>query len=253
MRYLIVEDEFHAAKRLRELVEDYSPSAKCLGVVDSVTEAVSWFENNPPPDLAFFDIQLADGLSFSIFKRIEVRSPVIFTTAFDEYALRAFKTNSVDYLLKPIDEEELRDAIDKYKSIYSYRSPSFSTDIIEKLSQQLTTRNYVKRFLIKQGSSMAYINLADIRRFESDNGLTYLVNSDGLRYNIDYTLEQITEMIDPELFFRINRKAVVHINSVQKISPYFNSRLKLILEPEYNGDAIVSRDKVRAFKTWVTG
>ena len=253
MQYLIVEDEYHAAKRLRQLVQAYDTEAVCLDVIDSVQDAVIWFDNNPAPDLTFFDIQLADGLSFSIFQKAEVSSPVIFTTAFDEYALRAFKTNSVDYLLKPVSEEELHRAMDKYKAIYSRQENQYSKDLIQKLSEHLTAKNYVKRFLIRQGTSMAYVNTDDVRRFESQNGLTYLVTSDGSRYNIDFTLEQVTDMIDPATFFRINRQLIAHIESVKKISNYFNSRLKLQLDPSYTSDAIVSRDKVKPFKAWITG
>ncbi|RLD17974.1 MAG: DNA-binding response regulator [Bacteroidetes bacterium] len=253
MDYLIVEDEYHAAKRLRSLIEKNSIGAHCLAVIDSVEDAVIWFNDNTPPDLAFFDIQLADGLSFKIFQEVRVDVPVIFTTAFDEYALKAFKTNSVDYLLKPIDEKELVSAIDKYKRHFGNGYASPESSVIAMLMQKLNTPEYMKRFLIKQGSALTYIPVEDIAYFCSRDGLTFLVTQSNHKHNIDYTMEQVEELIDPALFFRINRKVIASVQAVSQISSYFNSRLKLTLVPGYTEDAIVSREKVKKFKHWMRG
>ncbi len=253
MDYLIVEDEFHAAKRLQALIDKTNPGAKCLGVIDSVEDAVSWFNDNTPPDLAFFDIQLADGLSFNIFQEVNIDVPVIFTTAFDEFALKAFKTNSVDYLLKPIDESELRAAIGKYKRHFGGGYTPLDTSVISMLMQKMNAPEYIKRFLIKQGTALSYVSMDEIAYFCSRDGLTFLVTQNNHKYNIDYTLEQVVDLVDPSLFFRINRKLMTSVGSVSQISNYFNSRLKLTLTPAYQDDAIVSREKVKIFKEWMMG
>ncbi len=253
MEYLIIEDEYHAAKRLRSLVSKVAPDSNCIATLDSVEDSVDWFNSNPTPDLAFFDIQLADGLSFNIFKEVRVDTPVIFTTAFDEYALKAFKTNSVDYLLKPIDEDELTAAIGKYKKLFGQTSTPMDESVINSLMRRLNTPDYVKRFLIKQGSSLSYVDVDNIAYFYSDDGLTFLVTTDRKKHNIDHTLDQVEEVVNPSTFFRINRKFVVNVNSVSKISTYFNSRLKLKLNPSAPDDAVVSREKVKRFKSWLVG
>jgi len=253
MNYLIIEDEYHAAKRLRELVSKHEPESKCVAVIDSISDTVDWFENNSAPDLAFFDIQLADGLSFSIFQKTEISIPIIFTTAFDEYALKAFKANSVDYLLKPVDETELSAAIQKYRRLFGKSTAPINEDVIQSLMRRLNTPDYVKRFLIKQGTSLSYVNTEQISRFFSEDSMTFIVTRDGFKHNIDHTMDQVEELMNPAEFFRINRKLVVHIDSITKMSVYFNSRLKLSLKPNYDGDAIVSRDKVKDFKAWIVG
>ncbi len=253
MTYLIIEDEFHAAKRLKQLIANVEPESECIAIIDSVEDAVAWFEGNEDPDLAFFDIQLADGLSFSIFQKTEVTIPVIFTTAFDEYALKAFKANSVDYLLKPVDEQELTQALKKYQRLFGEKSTSLDDEVITRLMRKLNTPDYVKRFLIKQGTSLSYVNVDNIARFYSEDSMTFIVTNDGFKHNIDHTLDQVEELLNPEEFFRINRKLIVHVDSITKMSSYFNSRLKLALKPRYDGDAIVSRDRVKGFKVWLVG
>jgi two-component system, LytTR family, response regulator len=253
MDYLIVEDEFHAAKRLRTLIETNFIGVQCLQVIDSVEDAVSWFNDNTPPDLAFFDIQLADGLSFKIFQEVDIDVPVIFTTAFDEYALKAFKTNSVDYLLKPIDEPELIAAINKYKRNFGRGYAPIESSVISALMQKLNAPEYIKRFLIKQGTALSYVSVGEIAYFCSRDGLTFLVTQNNQKYNIDYTMEQVADLIEPASFFRINRKLITSVKAVSQISSYFNSRLKLTLIPAHADDAIVSREKVKRFKEWMTG
>ena len=253
MDYLIVEDEYHAAKRLKELIEKNNPGSVCLAVIDSVEDAISWFNDNTAPDLAFFDIQLADGLSFDIFQKVNIDVPVIFTTAFDEYALKAFKTNSVDYLLKPIDEAELIVAIDKYKRYFEGGFTPIDSGVISQLMQKLNAPEYIKRFLIKQGTSLSYVSMDDIAYFYSRDGLTFLVTQNNHKHNIDYTMEQVEDLVDPSTFFRINRKLITSARAVSLMSNYFNSRLKLTLQPAHTEDVIVSREKVKNYKAWMTG
>ncbi|MEO1623993.1 MAG: LytTR family DNA-binding domain-containing protein [Bacteroidota bacterium] len=253
MKVLIIEDEHHAQKRLTKLVQMLRPEVEILGAIDSVEEAVEWLEAQPKPDLMFMDIQLSDGLSFEIFSKIQVETPVIFTTAFDEYAIKAFKVNSIDYLLKPIEEEELKCAFDKYESRKPKESDRYDMGKIEQLLQNLTQREYQKRFLIKSGQHMAYVNTDEIAYVYSENSLSFLQTLDGKRHLLDYTIDQLSDLLDPKLFFRINRKAIIRIDSVQKVQPYFNNRLVLKVKPSAAFDLIVSREKVRDFKGWLDG
>ncbi len=253
MNCLIIEDEFHAAKRLSGLVTKLRPLAKVLNVVDSVEDASAWIIQNPKPDLIFMDIQLADGLSFDIFNKADVQSPVIFTTAFDEYALRAFKTNSVDYLLKPVDETELSAALEKFERLFGNAEallPDLST--IQSLLKAMAQPEYAHRFVIKTTQGLSYLAVTEIAWFFSEGGLTYLVSDANKKHHIDYTLEQLEDLLDPKAFFRINRKMIVGINSVQKVAEYFNSRLKITLRPASGDeDSIVSRERVKGFKSWL--
>lgn len=253
MKYLIIEDEHHAAKRLKQLVKAIDSESECVATIDSVVDAVEWFENNTDPDLAFFDIQLADGLSFSIFQKTNVTVPVIFTTAFDEYALKAFKANSVDYLLKPVDQVELTNAIQKYKRLFGKRQTAINEEVIQHLMRRLDTPDYIKRFLIKQGTALSYVNVDTIARLFSEDSMTFIVTKDGFKHNIEYTLDQAEDLLNSKEFFRINRKLIVKVDSIIKMSSYFNSRLKLTLKPKYHDDAIVSRDRVKDFKAWIVG
>ncbi|NUN99915.1 MAG: response regulator transcription factor [Saprospiraceae bacterium] len=253
MNCLIIEDEFHAAKRLSGLVTRLRPNAQILKVLDSVDDATEWLEQNTAPDLIFMDIQLADGLSFEIFKKTRIEAPVIFTTAFDEYALRAFKTNSVDYLLKPVDEPELAAALEKFERLFGKtETPSLTMDAIQSLLKAMAQPEYSNRFIIKTNQGLTYISVQEIAWFLSDGGLTYLVSHNNKRHHLDYTLEQLEDLLDPKQFFRINRKMIVGIQSVQKVSDYFNSRLKIALRPASGDeDSVVSRERVKAFKGWL--
>lgn len=252
MRCLIIEDEYHAAKRLTALVEKLQPAARMLQVLDSVEDAAEWLENHPPPDLIFMDIQLADGLSFEIFKKTEVSAPVIFTTAFDEYALRAFKANSVDYLLKPIDEKDLAAALQKFERFFGKSAPpQIDLAAIQAMLQAATRPEYSSRFIIKAGQGLSYIGTEEIACFFSEGGITYLLSQGGKKHHLDYTLEQLEELLDPQNFFRINRRLIVAIKAVHKVSDYFNSRLKITLQPEADLDTVVSRERVKDFKGWL--
>ena len=250
MKILIIEDEIPAAKRLRKLIDDQIVSAEVLDVIDSVEGAVQWLNTFKKPDLIFMDIQLSDGLSFDIFSQTEVVSPIIFTTAYDEYAVQAFKVNSIDYLLKPLDPEELNRAILKYKNLHQ-SDVSYDRVSIQQLINSITQKEYKNRFLVKTGSQLSYIEAKDIAYFYSDEGLVYALTNVGKRYILDYTLEQLYDLLDPKEFFRINRKIIVKIDAIHRIHTYFNSRLKLELLPRTDLDAIVSRERVGDFKSWL--
>lgn len=250
MKVLIVEDEHRAAKRMEQLLLDAKPNAQIIRVIDSVEDTVHFFEQNEAPDLVFMDIQLADGLSFDIFTKVQIESPIIFTTAYDEYAIQAFKVNSVDYLLKPIDEEELAAALQKFEQLH-YKKPvynkSFFTDLLKSISQE----NYTQRFLIKTGQSFNYVGVEEIAYFFSDQSLSFIQTKLNKKYALDYTMDQLEDLINPEQFFRINRKLIVHIESIEKISSYFNNRLIINLKPKTNLEAIVTRERVKKFKKWL--
>jgi DNA-binding LytR/AlgR family response regulator len=252
MKVLIVEDELPAAKRLTQMIREIRPKAEVVKIIDSVEAARGFFKNEPLLDLAFFDIQLADGLSFDIFEDLEIRVPIIFTTAYDQYMLKAFKVNSIDYLLKPIDDEELSNALNKYDRLFAQTtSPVFDKKVLQELIMGVEQPPFRKRFLIKIGQQLTYLNCDDIRYFYSDEGIVYAKTYKGKKHMIDYTLDQIENMLDPVNYFRINRKIILHVEAIDKIHPYFNSRLKLELNPHTDLEVIVSRDRVSNFKKWL--
>ncbi|MDW3209773.1 MAG: LytTR family DNA-binding domain-containing protein [Reichenbachiella sp.] len=249
MKVLIVEDEGIAADRLIQLLEQLDASIEVVEHLDSVKSVVEWFESHATPDLAFFDIQLADGLSFEVFEQVEVRCPIIFTTAYDQYAIEAFKVNSIDYLLKPMVEADLQRALDKFQK---QKQPAQNVDVstLMKLMQQ-QTKSYKERFVIKVGEHLKSVLTEDVEIFLSENKATYLLSKDNKRFIIDFTLDQIQEAIDPKSFFRINRKYLIHIDGIKDIITYSNSRLKLELHHFNADDLIVSREKVAQFKEWL--
>jgi DNA-binding LytR/AlgR family response regulator len=248
MRVVIIEDEKPAARRLSRQVEELLPAVRILQVLDSVSSAVDWFESHSAPELIFMDIQLADGLSFDIFNQVSIEAPIIFTTAYDQYVLKAFKVNSIDYLLKPIDPEELKAALDKYEQL---KRPSLQPELMQQLMESLTQKNYKERFLIKKGQQLAYIPVGEIAYFFSSDGLVQARDQKGKNHLLDYPLDQIERLVDPDLFFRINRKLIVELSAIQRIHTYFNSRLILDLSPPTDLEAIVSRDRVSDFKKWL--
>lgn len=249
MNTIIIEDETLAAQRLNDLINTYDPGIQVKAHLDSIEASIEWLQNNPQPNLIFMDIQLGDGLSFSIFSQITISSPVIFTTAFDQYTLRAFKVNSIDYLLKPIKQSELNQALDKYKSLHPVVTPN--QRIFEDMLKIIQGNHFKQRFLIKQGKDLLYIPVEDILVFYSEDGHSFLKTRNQSRYLLDYTLDQIEEMIDPTGFFRINRKCIIHLDSIRKIQPYFSGRLSLELDPACPQNMTVSRDRVADFKEWL--
>ena len=249
-KVLIIEDEQPAAKRIKKLVKDLDPNIEIIEVIDSVEDAVEWFKNNAMPDLAFFDIQLADGLSFSIFEKAKVTCPVIFTTAYDQYAIKAFKVNSIDYLLKPIEPEALQNAWKKFQSLTKESGPNLQ-EMMAAFQQMNQKKNFKERFLIKKGDGFKYLTINEVAYFLSDGGLTFLIDKTGKRFIVDDKMDSLEAALDPHHFFRINRKFIISENSVSKISNYFNSRLKLELLPVSKEEVVVARERVSEFKKWL--
>lgn len=250
MNVIIIEDEKPAARRLSRMLNELGIEAEVM--LHSVEESLNWFQNNTHPDLIFLDIQLSDGLSFEIFEEVTVDSAIIFTTAYDEYALKAFKLNSVDYLLKPIDEDELKIAVEKYKNQQPKESNlQVNIDDIRKLLINPIDRKFKKRFTIKIGQHIKIIHVDEIECFYSENKATYIHTTSNRNYLIDGSLEHWQEQLDPESFYRVNRTFMVHINSIKDIIVYSNSRLKLILQTFSDTEIIVSRERVKDFKNWI--
>lgn len=251
MRVLIIEDERPAARRLTKMITQFRPEAEIVEVLDSVEASVKWLNSFAPPDLAFVDIQLADGISFDIFKQVNIEIPVIFTTAYDQYTLRAFKLNSIDYLLKPIDPELLEEAIDQYDRLYAQQQ-KFDNGALKTLLEHIDgKKEYKERFLVKMGQQLNYVPTKEIAYFFSEDGMVHLKCHNKKRHVIDYTLDQLANMLDPDQFFRINRKIITRLDAIHKIHTYFNSRLKLELLPNTDMEVIVSRDRVSDFKHWL--
>ena len=248
MKILIIEDEIPAAKRLKSLILDIEPEAEVLAVLDEVVLAIDWLNENEHPDLIFMDVQLADGYSFQIFEKVEVKSAVIFATAFDEYAIKAFKVNGLDYLLKPIRREELSGSFKRFNKLKMQTGVDLS--VIQGLFAQ-QKREFKDRFLVKSGDQLNFVKVTEIAYFISEGSYSFLVANSGNRFILDEPLDQIEESLNPKSFFRINRKMIVGIESVVKINVYFNNRLKLDLSPEDTNDTIVSRQRVKEFKDWL--
>jgi len=250
MNALIIEDEPQAAQWMETLMKKIVPGVVILSKIDSISKSVEWIKNHPAPDIILMDIQLADGISFNIFEQCEVRSPVIFTTAFDEYALKAFKVNSIDYILKPVDEAELEAALRKYRSLSIDSKPNLKLDNIEQAIQMLT-RRYKSRFVIKVGEHLRSIEVTDILFFVSLEKATFCYTRENRKNILDFTLDELEEILDPNSFFRINRKYIISANSIQDMISYTNSRLKLILKNSDDNDVIVARERVQEFKEWL--
>ncbi len=252
MNILIVEDEELAVKKLQKTLAAVDDTAVVLASTDSIKSTVEWLNDNPQPDLILMDIELADGQSFEIFNLVDVKSPVIFTTSYDEYALKAFKVNSVDYLLKPIQKEELAAALTKYKKLQSNAKPDISLDsLVKELQQKLQPKEYRKRFLVKHGQKLVSVEVEDIAYFYSDGRLNFFKTKDNKKFVVDYTMDELEDMLDPERYFRISRSFYVSVTSIDKIDDYFGNRLILALLPEVDKEALVSREKVTEFKKWM--
>lgn len=256
MRILIVEDEELAVKKLKKTLQSIDETLEVAGTADSIAATVDWLDQHPKPDLILMDIELADGQSFEIFNLTDVKSPVIFTTSYDEYALKAFKVNSVDYLLKPIQKEELEAAITKFRHLQKtfQNTPNEESQIsalVKKLHQNLQQQDYRKRFLVKHMQKLVSIEVDRIAYFFSDDRLTFFKTWDDKKYILDYTIDEVENMVDPSQFFRINRGFLVSIKSIDQINDYFGNRLKLNLKPSIDKEALVSREKVTHFKEWM--
>ena len=250
MKILIIEDEELAVKKLQKTLLLVDATTEVVGTAESIQASVEWLQSNETPDLILMDIELADGQSFEIFNLTEVKSPVIFTTSYDEYALKAFKVNSVDYLLKPIQREELEAALNKFRKL-SNKADINIDSLVKELQQKLQPKEYRKRFLVKHAQKLVSIEVDEIGYFYSDGRLNFFKTTDNRKFVVDYTMDELEEMLDPEKYFRISRSFYVSINSVDKIDDYFGNRLILGLKPAVDKEALVSREKVTEFKKWM--
>ena len=256
MKVLIVEDEVLAAKKLTKTLASVDENAEVIGVSDSIQGTVEWLNSHPAPDLILMDIELADGQSFEIFGLTEVKSPVIFTTSYDEFALQAFKVNSIDYLLKPVQKEDLEAALNKFNQLKTIYKEEKKEDvnleqIVKELQQKLQPKEFRKRFLVKHGQKLISIEIDEIAYFFSDGRLNFFKTFDNRKFVVDYTMDELEEMLDPDKYFRTSRSFYVSINSIDQIHDYFGNRLLLHLNPPVEKEAIVSREKVSDFKKWM--
>ena len=250
MNVLIIEDEPFAQQELKRLLHAIDPEISMMDCIDSVEESVKFLESGNNPDLIFMDIQLSDGLSFEIFDRTRVSAPLIFTTAFDDYAIKAFKVNSIDYLLKPVEQEDLARAISKFRKTKTKEGGFFSREQLEEVLG-LYRPAYKSRLVVKLGDKIRHIEANEIAYFFSEDKVSFLVTNETKKYIINYTLEQIEKFMNPADFYRLNRKYVAHINAIETIDKYFNSRLKIGLKPEVEDDVLISRNKVSDFLNWL--
>lgn len=250
MRILIVEDEEAAVSRLRKLLAGIDAAIEVAGAVPSISAAVKWIGENPVPDLALFDVQLADGDSFEIFKRVEVGFPVIFTTAYDEYALRAFRVSAIDYLLKPINADELRAAVERARKLGVVRDHAALGAQAGATDQPVA---YAKRFLIRYGDHFKVVEPEQIAYFHSLMKNTFLRTHEGKDLPMEESLDRLEKQMDPQKFIRLNRQLIVHLRSIKELLAYSKSRVKVVLDPPYGDDAIVSSERSAAFKRWLAG
>lgn len=256
MKAIIIEDEKPSARRLNRMLDKLE--VEVISVLHSVEDSIKWFKENTHPDVIFLDIQLSDGLSFEIFESIEIKSAIIFTTAYDEYALQAFKLNSIDYLLKPIDEDELEAAVVKYRLLlvkYSGKralpNVQLNLEDIKKLLVNPLEREYKKRFTTKVGQHIKMIPIEEISCFYSENKSTYIFTTEGRNYPLEFTLEMLEDELPPQKFFRVNRKFFINLDVIKDIVAYSNSRLKVKLKNFNEQEIIVARERVRSFKEWL--
>ncbi len=252
MKVLIVEDEALAAERLSSLLHRNDAGIEILSMPTSVEQAVEWLRHHPSPDLAFFDIQLSDGTCFDIAEAVPLNFPVVFTTSYDQYALEAFSLKSIDYLLKPIRYERLVKALDKFRDWQSHFAPAqVQLDLKEMLGKINPNSGYKSRWLVKNGNLIQAIPTTEIAYFYSDLKVTLLMTKEGKRFPLDHSLDGIMEMLDPSIFFRLNRKYIIHVDAAVKMHPYFKGRLKVELHPPIDDSIVVSSDRTPEFKAWL--
>jgi two-component system, LytTR family, response regulator LytT len=250
IKILIIEDEEPAANRLKKMVTELEPDANVLENIVSVSSGISWLQQNPSPDLIFSDIQLSDGLSFEIFKNVEVQCPVIFITAYDQYAIDAFKVNSIDYLLKPIKKDDLEAALNKYKKLSTREVPAMDiTKVLEAFSP--SKQEYKTRFIVRYGEHIKTIKIEDVAYFYTEDKINFLTTNEGRRYTIDYNLDALESMLNPKTFFRINRQFIISIQSISEMFTYSKSRVLVKLNPPSKHETIVSTERSGDFKLWL--
>jgi two-component system, LytTR family, response regulator LytT len=251
LKVLIFEDENLSAEHLVNLIHRYDRTIVPLGVIESVRQGINWLNTHPEPDLLIMDIQLSDGSCFDLFKQVKTECPVIFTTAFNEYAIQAFKVNSIDYLLKPVDFDELQLAFEKFRKQRKAGGTGNELLYQQLYSQLLKDNQYKKRLLIKIGEQLKQVNIDEIAFFLYDTGMSWAVTCLKNRYPLDYSLDELEKFLDPASFFRINRKFIINPGCIEKIHTYFNNRLKLQLRPDPQTEVLVSRERVQEFKNWL--
>ena len=261
MRYLIIEDEPLAQEELVRMLKSLDPDFMLLASIDSVKESIKWLNENDQPDIIFMDIHLSDNICFEIFDKVKITVPVIFTTAYDQYAIEAFKTNGIAYLLKPIEEDELSLALDKFHTLTNSSNNKTELSNIHSQIQQLSAINsqlsnlntYKERLLAKVGDNYQYLTMSDIAYFYSEDHYTFVATRDNQRYIINYTLDTLVEQLNPQQFFRISRQFILNINSINTISKHFNGRLKITVNPSFSEEIYVSRNRVQTFLSWLDG
>jgi len=253
MNVLIVEDEEPAAQRLKKMLKEIDPALEVLDVIVSIRSAVEWFKNHPMPDLALFDIHLADGESFEIFDQVNVTAPVIFITAYDEYAIRAFKVNSIDYLLKPVKKDDLETALNKLYRLQNEKAKPAAdfSKLLESLKD--AKPEFKKRFIIRFGDHIKAIDIKDIAYFYTEEKINFLRTNDNKTYPVDFNLDKLETMLDPQVFFRINRQFIIGIHSIDQMFAFSKSRVKVKLKPPTEEDTIVSTERSSGFKDWLGG
>ena len=247
MKIIILEDESRAANLLERLLAKVAPNMQVIAKLESVRDGLKYLQNNPEPDLIFSDIQLADGLSFEIYNQISVRCPIIFTTAYDHYAIEAFETNGIDYLLKPIEEERLNKAIEKARQF----SPGLALEKILAITNPASGKNFKSRFMVRVGDKIKSIPIEEIMAFYSQDKATFIHTTGSRTYCIDYALDQLEPMLDTDIYFRINRKYIVSIDACTNILAWTSSRLRLKIEGIDDNEIIVARERVQEFKNWL--
>ena len=252
IKVAIIEDEIIAARHMVALLKECDPQIEVLETLPSLRKALAWLENHLEQlDLIFMDIKLSDGLSFEIFEKIKIEKPVIFTTAFDEYAIRAFKVNSIDYLLKPVSIQDLAAALEKFKNLNTNR-PNIDYRLLVR-QIQLNTSRYKDRFLVRKGDSLYPISSKEIAYFLADGNFVLLRTMENKSYPVNFSLDTLEELLEPKYFFRVTRKMIVHIQAIKRIDTYFKGRLKLAVEPPVDEAIIISNRKANDFKSWIDG
>jgi two-component system response regulator LytT len=251
IKILIIEDEEPAAERLAKMLLDIDPNIIVVGNTVSVKSSVKWFKENPIPDLILMDINLSDGHSFDIFKEVEISAPIIFITAYDQYAIDAFKLNSIDYILKPIKKDELRNALDKFKRMGNIQVQQMTSLLNTIKSNQ--DKEFQKRIVIRYGDTIKMIEIADIAYFYTEEKINFLCTNSDTRMPIDQNLDELEEILDPKIYFRINRQFIINISAIEKMLTWSKSRVKIILKPASEHETIVSTERSSHFKDWLIG
>lgn len=254
IKVLIIEDEIPAQRLLKETLQEMDIKTEVIGCLNSIKSSVEWFQNNPHPDIVLLDIQLSDGLSFEIFKQVNIESSIIFTTAYDEYAIQAFKVNSIDYLLKPVEKDELQTAFERYQHYNKQFIQEKNSNIdFKELASLIKSEkpNYRKRFLIQSNESFFHLPVEDIALFYSMQGITFAVTFEKREYSVNFSLENLKDQLQPDNFFKINRQFIVNIDAIKRVHSYFNGKLKLEIKPSHAEDVIIGKDKAASFKRWM--